>query len=103
MTEENKKLYYKLMNDCGDLIEDCPNEKAGKRVLACEYCRCDFLVKKTAKEILDELYHKNYEIEVKIEDYELHEKAIEIVSKAMLKALNERIKSVAERYGVEVE
>lgn len=60
-------------------------------------------VKDTAKEILEELYHKNYEIDIKVEDYELHEKAIEIVSKAILKALNERMKSVAERYGVEVE
>jgi hypothetical protein len=55
MTQEQKELYYKLMTDCGALIEDCPNEKAGKRVLACEYCMCDFLVKKTAKEIFEKL------------------------------------------------
>lgn len=55
MTQELKELYYKLITDCGALIEDCPNEKAGKRVIACEYCMFDFLVKKTAEEIFEKL------------------------------------------------
>jgi hypothetical protein len=58
MTQEQKELYYKIMTDCGALIEDCPNEKAGKRVLACEYCRFEYLRKAIAKEILQDLYYE---------------------------------------------
>lgn len=56
----------------------------------------------TAKEILGEIYHGNYEIDIQVKDYEVHKEAIEIVVKAFLKCLNERIKSVAESKGVEV-
>jgi hypothetical protein len=79
MDQKQKKLYYKLMTDCGALIPECPNEKAGKRVLACEYCRCDYLVKHTAKEIIAMFDDRNY------------------ISEMDLK------KAIAERYGVGVE
>lgn len=54
MNQEQKELYYKLLNDCGALIEECPNEKAGKRVLACEYCRFEYLRKEVSKEALEQ-------------------------------------------------
>jgi hypothetical protein len=50
MEQKNKEIYYKLMTDCKSLI-NCPNEKAGKRVLACEYCRFEYLRKYIAKEV----------------------------------------------------
>lgn len=55
MTQELKDLYYKFETDCEDLIPECPNEKAGKRVLACEYCRFEYLRKYIAKEIFEKL------------------------------------------------
>lgn len=79
MDQENKELYYKLLNDCGALIEECPNEKAGKLVLACEYCRFEYLRKAIAKEILAMFDDRNY------------------ISESDLK------KAITERYGVEVE
>lgn len=96
-----------LENQRNELQKQVDELKA-KQVIECHGMLkgCDIVkqaVNATAKEIFDELYHKNYEIDIEVEDYELHEKAIEIVSKAMLKALNERMKAVAERYGVEVE
>lgn len=56
MNKEEKELYYKLMTDCGALIEECPNEKAGKRVLACEYCRFEYARKSMLKNALKALY-----------------------------------------------
>ena len=89
LQKQAEELKANQVIECHGLLKDCDMVKQA--------------VKDTAKEILEELYHKNYEIDIKVEDYELHEKAIEIVSKAILKALNERMKAVAERYGVEVE
>lgn len=45
LEENTKNLYYKLVANCRALIEECPNEKAGKRVIACEYCRFEYLRK----------------------------------------------------------
>ena len=58
MKLELKELYYQLERDCGALIEDCPNEKAGKRVLACEYCRFEYLRKYVAQEALEQFICK---------------------------------------------
>lgn len=55
MEQKNKELFYKLMTDCKNLIPECPNEKEGKRVLACEYCRFEYLRKAIAKEIFSKV------------------------------------------------
>lgn len=48
MEQQWKEFYYKLMTDCKSLIE-CPNDKKGKRVIACEYCRFEHLRKEVIK------------------------------------------------------
>lgn len=78
MEQKDKELYYKLITDCESLIE-CPNKNAGKRLLACEYCRFEYLRKAIAKEILDMFDDRNY------------------ISEKELK------NAIKERYGVEVE
>lgn len=60
-------------------------------------------VKDTAKEILTELFHVNFETKCTVSNYRKSKEDIEIVAKAILAAINEKIKEIAKRKGVEVE
>ena len=60
-------------------------------------------VKDTAKEILTELFHANFETKCTVSNYRNSKEDIEIVAKAILAVINEKIKEIAKRYGVEVE
>lgn len=125
MDQKQKELYYKLMTDCQALIPECPNKKAGKLVLACEYCRFDFLVKHMEKKI-DELKTANKILTVelgngkkpKIPDFmDGYKQAVKDTAKEILQGLIEKayvnecidltvneVKAwFREDYGVEVE
>lgn len=98
MTQELKELYYKLETDCGALMEECPNEKAGKRVLACEYCRFEYLRKAIAKEILTAI------LEEFVFAYKSRNKDYQDGYEQALTDYDNKLKEFfKDRYGVEVE
>ena len=60
-------------------------------------------VKDTAKEILTELLHVSFETKCTVSNYKKSKEDIEIVAKAILTAIKDKIKEIAKRKGVEVE
>lgn len=78
LKKELKELYYKLETDCGALIPECPNKKAGKRVLSCEYCRYEYLRKELAKETLENFIFELINLRIVDVNSDLYYKLLEV-------------------------